>query len=88
MLLAQGIDIYETAIQRIRKANRRVFLSLRMNDGHYTNSPGINSPFATKNGGENTIDKDGVSLDFSKAAVQNHFLEYMEELILHYAVDF
>jgi hypothetical protein len=87
VLLAQGIDIYETAIRRIRKANRRVFLSLRMNDGHYTNSPGINSPFATKNGGENTIDNDGVSLDFSKAAVQNHFLEYIEELLLHYAVD-
>jgi hypothetical protein len=40
-----------------------------------------------KNGGEYTLGKDGVALDFSLEPVQNHFYQYVEELLERYAVD-
>ncbi len=86
-LLKNGIDIYKFAIERIRKTDCRVFLSVRMNDGHYTANPAVNSSFARRNGGEHTINHDGVSLDFSQSAVQNYFYSYIDELLGNYRVD-
>lgn len=86
-LMKNQIDIYKIAIRRIRKSGCRVFLSIRMNDGHYTDNPAINSSFAMKNGGAHTIDRDGAYLDFSQKAVQNYYFSYIEELVSTYAVD-
>ena len=86
-LLRGGIDVYKIAIERIRKTSCRVFLSVRMNDGHYTDNPAVNSSFATKNGAVNTIKKDGEYLDFSLASVQNYYYAYIEELLCAYAPD-
>jgi len=87
VLMQNGVDIYQTAVRQIREAGCRVYLSVRMNDGHYTDHPAVNSPFAIKNGGEHTIGHDGVALDFSQTAVQNHICEYIEELLSRYPAD-
>ena len=87
VLLENGIDVYKIAIECIRRTSCRVFLSVRMNDGHYTDNPAVNSSFAMKNGAENTIQKDGEYLDFSLTAVQNYYYAYVEELLSKYAPD-
>lgn len=86
-LLNSQIDIYKTAVQKIKNAGCKVFLSVRMNDGHYTENVGINSSFALKNGSEYTIEKNGYALNFSLKAVQNYFCQYIEELVSNYEVD-
>jgi hypothetical protein len=86
-LLERGIDAIAIAIKKIRETDCRVYLSLRMNDEHYTENAGVNAHFAMKNGGMHTIGKNGQTLDFSQTAVQNHFLEYTEELLSRYDVD-
>ncbi len=86
-LIKNGIDIYEFAIEHIKKTNTRVFLSVRMNDEHFPDNRAINSSFAFKNGGEHTIDKDGRSLDYSQEAVRNYYFEYIKELVTNYKVD-
>lgn len=86
-LLKSGIDIYKMAIKRIRQTKCRVLLSIRMNDIHYTNDPAINSSLALKNGAENTLERGGKFLDFSKEAVQNYYYTYIEELLNAYQVD-
>lgn len=87
VLLESGIDIYQIAVEQIKKAGCQVYLSLRMNDVHFTGDPAINSGFATKNGGQHTVGRDGVSLDFTQKAVQNHFCQYIDELLRTYPVD-
>ena len=64
-LLQSGIDIYQFAINRIRQTECRVFLSVRMNDAHYTENAAINSSFALKNECKNTIEHNGKNLDYS-----------------------
>lgn len=87
VLLQNGIDIYAILTKYIREKGCKVFLSVRMNDGHYTNNPAINSSFALKDNGKFTIDQDGVALDFSQAEVQNYFYRYIKELIEKYPID-
>lgn len=86
-LLQSGIDIYQFAIDRIRQTGCRVFLSVRMNDAHYTENVAINSSFALKNGCANTAEKNGVNLDYSKESVQNYYYAYIAELLSQYDVD-
>ena len=86
-LLARGMDAIAIAIKKIRETDCRVYLSLRMNDEHYTQNVGVNASFAMKSGGMHTIGRDGQTLDFSQTAVQNHFLEYIDELLSRYDVD-
>lgn len=86
-LLEKGIDIYEYAVSHIRASRCRVFLSVRMNDAHYTENPAVNSSFALKNERENTIGGGGEYLDFSRPAVRNYYRAYIEELLERYAVD-
>ena len=86
-LLLSGIDIYQTTVETIRRSGCKVFLSIRVNDLHFTDNPAINSGFATKDGGKHTIGKYGGSLDYSQAAVQTYFLEYIRELLNTYPVD-
>ena len=86
-LLDRGIDAIAIAIKKIRETDCRVYLSLRMNDEHYTQNAGVNASFAMKDGGIHTIGRDGQTLDFSQTAVQNHFLEYTDELLSRYDVD-
>lgn len=86
-LLLSGIDIYKTAVETIRRSGCKVFLSIRVNDLHFTSNPAVNSSFAMKDGGKHTIGKDGVSLDYSQTAVQTYFLEYIRELLNTYPVD-
>lgn len=87
VLLQNEIDIYKILTNHIRESGCKVFLSVRMNDGHYTDNPAINSSFALKNNSMHTIFHDGVALDFSQEAVQNYFYEYIQELLDNYFVD-
>ena len=87
VLLQNGIDIYKILTEYIRQKDCKVYLSVRMNDGHYTENPAINSNFALKNNGAHTINRDGVALDFSQKEVQNHFYQYINELLQNYAID-
>lgn len=82
-----GSDIYAYAVEHIRLSACRVFLSVRMNDAHYTHLPAVNSGFALKNGCENTIGKTGEYLDYSREAVRNRYYAYIEELLKNYQVD-
>lgn len=86
-LLRNGIDVFQIAIERIRQTDCQVFLSVRMNDVHYTHNSGVNSSFALKNGGQHTIHKDGAYLDYSQEAVRNYHYAYVEELLGTYQVD-
>ena len=86
-LYQDGIDVFEFLVDEIKKSNAKVYFSLRMNDGHCTSNPSINSTFAMKNNGANTIDKNGVELDYSLKVVQNYFTEYIKELLNKYDVD-
>ena len=86
-LLERGIDAVAIAIKKIRETDCRVYLSLRMNDEHYTKNAGVNAGFAMKDDGIHTIGRDGQTLDFSQTAVQNHFLEYTDELLSRYDAD-
>lgn len=85
--MKNDIDIYEIAVERIRRTDCKVFLSVRMNDAHYTDDPAINSSFAVKEGFRHTIDRNGLNLDFSQKAVRNHYYSYIEELLQKYDVD-
>lgn len=87
VLLEKGIDIYQMAIDCIRKTGTRVLLSVRMNDAHYTDNAAINSPFATGDGGRRSLGGEGVYLDFSQEAVQNRYFAYIEELLAAYKAD-
>ena len=87
VLLQQGIDIYKFLTKYIRQKGCKVYLSVRMNDGHYTDNPAINSNFALKNNKALTINHDGVALDFSKEEVQELFCQYITELLDTYSVD-
>lgn len=86
-LLQKGIDIYKILTEHIRSAGCKVYLSVRMNDGHNTDNPAVNSRFAMKNGGAHSVNRDGVDLDFSQEAVRNYFYAYIEELLSTYRVD-
>ena len=86
-LLQKQIDVYKIAIERIKKTKCRVFLSVRMNDAHYTDNVAINSNFAIKNGCLHTIGRDGVNLDYSQEAVRNYYYAYIKELLQTYQVD-
>ena len=86
-LLERGIDAIAIAIKKIRETDCRVYLSLRMNDEHYTENAGVNASFAMKDGGIHTVGRNGQTLDFSQTAVQNHFLEYIDELLSRYDAD-
>ena len=86
-LLEKEIDAYRMAIDCIRKTSTRVFLSVRMNDAHYTDNAAINSPFATGDDGCRTLDGEGVYLDFSQEAVRTRYYAYIEELLERYDID-
>jgi len=87
VLLKNGVDIYAVLTEYIREKGCKVFLSLRMNDGHHPNDPAINSSFALKDGSKHTILHDGVQLDYSQKAVQNYFYQYIKELLENYTFD-
>lgn len=87
VLLKNGVDIYAVLAEYIREKGCKVFLSLRMNDGHYPNDPAVNSSFALKDGSKHTILHDGVQLDYSQKAVQNYFYQYIKELLENYSFD-
>lgn len=87
VLLEKGIDLYQMAIDCIRKTGTRVLLSVRMNDAHYTDNAAINSPFATGECGRRSLGGEGVYLDFSQEAVQSRYYAYIEELLATYQVD-
>ncbi len=87
ILLQNEIDIYKILSEYIREKGCKVYFSVRMNDAHYTENTAINSFFALKDEGINTIDHDGVNLDFSKKEVQNYFYQYINELLENYNVD-
>lgn len=87
ILLQNGIDIYGILTEYIRENGCKVYLSIRMNDGHYTDNPAINSNFALKDNCKNTINGDGVALDFSKKEVRDLFYNYIKELLENYNVD-
>ncbi len=82
-LMEKGIDIYEIATEYIRAAGCRVYLSVRMNDGHYRDNPAINSRFAF----DNSINGDGADLDYTRPQVQDLFCAYIQELLTRYAPD-
>ena len=82
-LLEKGIDIYEIATCYLRETGCKIYLSVRMNDGHYRDNPAINSPFALTH----SIRGDGADLDFSQDAVQDLFCAYIEELLRTYPAD-
>ena len=86
-LLKNGIDVYKFAIDRIRQTACRVFLSVRMNDAHYTDNVAINSSFALKNNYAHTTARDGVNLDYSQEAVRNYYYSYIKELLEIYDFD-
>ncbi len=86
-LLKNGIDIYKFAIERIRQTDCRVFLSVRMNDAHYTDNIAVNSSFALKNGCVHTTARDGKNLDYSQEAVRNYYYSYIKELLETYDFD-
>ena len=87
ILLQNGIDIYKILTEYIRENGCKVYLSVRMNDGHYTDNPAINSSFALKENCKYTINKDGKALDFSKKEVCDLFYSYIKELLENYNVD-
>ncbi len=87
VLLKNGVDIYAVLTEYIREKGCKVFLSLRMNDGHYPDDPAVNSSFALKDDSKYTILHDGVALDFSKKTVQNYFYQYIKELLENYRFD-
>lgn len=87
VLMEKGIDVFAMLTRYIRDNGCKVFLSLRMNDGHFTDDPAINSSFAMQEGGKHTLDKDGVSLDFSQKEVQDYFYRYIKELLETYPAD-
>lgn len=87
ILLQNGIDIYKILTEYIREKGCRVYFSIRMNDGHYTDNPAINSGFALKNNGAHTINRDGAALDFSQKEVRNYFYQYIDELLQNYVID-
>lgn len=82
-LLQKGIDIYEILTRQIREAGCKVYLSVRMNDGHYRDNPAINTPFSMKH----SCNGDGADLDYSQEVVQNRYYAYIEELLGTYKVD-
>ena len=82
-LLEKGIDIYDILTRQIREAGCKVYLSVRMNDGHYRNDPAINSRFAMTH----SCNGDGADLDYTQKPVQDLFCDYIEELLNAYCVD-
>ena len=86
-LMRRGIDVFEIATRYVRRAGKRVLLSVRMNDAHYAENPAINSSFSFQNGCEHTLDRRGQFFDFSQTAVQNYYCAYIEELVQTYDVD-
>ena len=87
VLLQNGIDIFKILTDYTRQKGCKVYLSVRMNDGHYTDNPAINSSFALKDNGKYTINRDGKELDFSKKEVQDYYYQYIKELLETYSVD-
>lgn len=87
VLLQNGIDIFKILTDYIKQKGCKVYLSIRMNDGHYTDNPAINSSFALKDNGKYTINRDGKELDFSKKEVQDYYYQYIKELLETYSVD-
>lgn len=87
ILLQNGIDIYKILTEYIRQKGCKVYLSVRMNDGHYTDNPAINSNFALKDNSKYTINSDGKELDFSQKEVRDLFYDYIKELLENYQVD-
>ena len=82
-LLEKGVDIYKIATDYLRKAGCKVYLSVRMNDGHYRDNPAINSRFAMSH----SIAGDGADLDYTQIAVQDLFCDYIRELLENYHAD-
>ena len=87
VLLQNGIDIFKILTDYIKQKGCKVYLSVRMNDGHYADNPGINASFALKDNGKYTINRDGKELDFSKKEVQDYYYQYIKELLDTYSVD-
>ena len=82
-LLEKGIDIYEILTRQIREAGCKVYLSVRMNDGHYRDNFAINTPFSVKH----SCKGDGADLDYTREKVQNRYYAYIQELLRTYRVD-
>ncbi|MBQ9545604.1 MAG: hypothetical protein IJV00_10815, partial [Clostridia bacterium] len=85
--LLYGTDLLGIAAERIKKAGCRLFVSVRMNDAHYTENPSINSHFSFAFGKSRSISSDGALLDYSLPAVKNHYLQFILECINRYDPD-
>ncbi len=87
-LLEKDIDVFKTAVAVIREAGCKVYFSVRMNDGHYTEDPAINSSLSFACDGKYTVVKDGfIFFDYSQKLIQNYVSNYIRELATNYELD-
>lgn len=87
-LLREQIDVFKTAVEVIRAAGCKVYFSVRMNDGHFTDDPSINSSRSFDLGGRYTVVKDGfIFFDYSQKPIQNYVGSYIRELATNYDLD-
>ncbi len=89
--IKRGIDIIEMAIEEARKYGAAVLLSVRMNDHHDLQDPGLNSSFSYDNPDMNfdyTVSTgSNHNLDYCKKEVRDYYGSYIIELCKNYDID-
>ena len=85
--IKRGIDIIAMAITEARIYGVNVLVSVRMDDHHDINDPGLNSSFSYDNFERTSIDGDGERLDYCKEEVRNYYGRFILELCHKYDID-
>lgn len=85
-LLLRGIDPFVTAIAYTREKGAGAWLSLRMNDHHFSKDPGFNSTMRL-NHPEFCVDENPGVYNYACPEVRKYWLDYISELAEKYAPD-
>ena len=85
--IKRGIDVIGMAIEEAKKYGARVLLSVRMDDHHDIQDPGLNSSFSYDNMVRTSIDADGERLDYCREEVRSYYGRYIIELCKNYDID-
>lgn len=86
-MIRRGIDVIEMLVAATKRYGAEAWLSVRVNDHHFSDDPGFNSTLSYSRADEIGVNGSRMCQDYSHHAVRNYYKAYILELAQKYDID-
>ena len=83
----RGIDVVEMLVNATKDYGTEAWLSVRMNDHHFSDDIGFNSTLSYYRASEIGVNSSRTYMDYTSEVVQNYYKGYIRELCENYDID-